>query len=142
MTLRRLQVSDFRCLQSTELELDPHFTLISGPNASGKTSLLEAIHVLSRGRSFRTRHLNHVVRSGAEGFLVFGEAEVGERRSLMGVEGSTKGVRARMNGERVSSLADLAGALPVQVIDPEVHRLIEEGPSRRRRFLDLSLIHI
>ena len=53
MTLRRIQVSDFRCLRSTELDLDPRFTLISGPNASGKTSLLEAIYVLGRGRSFR-----------------------------------------------------------------------------------------
>jgi len=41
MTLQRIQVSDFRCLHSAELEFDPKFTLISGPNASGKTSLLD-----------------------------------------------------------------------------------------------------
>ena len=52
MTLRRVQVSDFRCLQSAELHFDPHFTLISGPNASGKTSLLEAIYVLGRAVPF------------------------------------------------------------------------------------------
>ena len=49
MSLRRVQVTDFRCLQSVVLDLDPRFTLISGPNASGKTSLLEAIYVLGRG---------------------------------------------------------------------------------------------
>ena len=52
MSLRRVQVTDFRCLQSAALDLDPRFTLISGPNASGKTSLLEAIYVLGEGDHF------------------------------------------------------------------------------------------
>ena len=142
MTLRRVQVSDFRCLQSAELDLDPQFTLISGANASGKTSLLEAIYVLGRGRSFRTRRLEKLIRSGADRFIVFGEAVVSERRTGLGVEGSAAGIRGRMAGERVTSMAELAAALPIQVIDPEVHRLIEEGPSRRRRFLDWGVFHV
>ena len=60
----------------------------------------------------------------------------------MGVEGSADGVRARIHGDRVSSLADLAAILPVQIIDPEIHRLIEEGPSRRRQFLDWGVFHV
>ena len=142
MTLRRVQVSDFRCLQSAEIEFDSQFTLISGPNASGKTSLLEAIYLLGRGRSFRTRRLDNLIRSGRSKFFVFGEVEAGERRSALGIEGSMEGIRARMGGEPVSSLADLAERLPVQIIDPEVHRLIEEGPSRRRRFIDWGVFHV
>jgi DNA replication and repair protein RecF len=142
MALRRLQVSEFRCLHSTELDFDSQFTLISGPNASGKTSLLESIYVLSRGRSFRTRHLDHLIRSGCERFVIFGEVDVHERRVGLGVEGSAKGVRAKMVGRRVASLTELAAVLPVQIIDPEVHRLIEEGPSRRRRFLDWGVFHV
>jgi recombinational DNA repair ATPase RecF len=75
MALGRLQVTDLRCLQTVEVDLDPRFTLISGPNASGKTSLLEAIYVLGRGRSFRTRRLDHLIRRGATRFVVFGEVE-------------------------------------------------------------------
>jgi DNA replication and repair protein RecF len=142
MTLRRVQVSDFRCLRSAEVEFDPQFTLVSGPNASGKTSLLEAVYVLGRGRSFRTRTLDHLIRSGADHFVIFGEVELPERRVGLGVEGSARGIRARLGGERVSSLAELAATLPVQIIDPEVHRLIEEGPSRRRRFLDWGVFHV
>ena len=78
MPLRRVQVTDFRCLQSADLDLDPQFTLISGPNASGKTSLLEAIYVLGRGRSFRTRRLEHLIRRGASSFVVFGEVDAGD----------------------------------------------------------------
>ncbi len=142
MGLSRLQVTDFRCLQSAELHPDPHFTLISGPNASGKTSLLEAIYVLGRGRSFRTRRLEHLIRNGVERCVVFGEVETSTRRVRMGVEGSRTGVRAQIDGDKPSSLAELALFLPVQIIDPEVHHLIEEGPSRRRRFLDWGVFHV
>jgi DNA replication and repair protein RecF len=142
VSLSRLQVTDFRCLQSAELDLDPHFTLISGANASGKTSVLEAIYVLGRGRSFRTRRLEHLIRLGTERFVVFGEIDTQNRRVPMGVEGSRQGVRAQIDGDRPSSLAELALQLPVQIIDPEVHHLIEEGPSRRRRFLDWGVFHV
>jgi DNA replication and repair protein RecF len=137
-----MQVTDFRCLHHGDIEFDRHFTLFSGPNAAGKTSLLEAIYVLGRGRSFRTRRLEHLIRTGSERFRVVGESEVGSRRVTLGVEASAEGIRARIAGERVNSLADLAAFLPVQVIDPEVHRLIEEGPSRRRRFLDWGVFHV
>jgi DNA replication and repair protein RecF len=142
VSLGRLQVTDFRCLRSAELELDPHFTLISGPNASGKTSLLEAIYVLGRGRSFRTRRLEHLIRHGAERFVVFGEVHTAHRQVPMGVEGSRTGIRAQIDGDKPSSLAELALQLPVQIIDPEVHHLIDEGPSRRRRFLDWGVFHV
>jgi DNA replication and repair protein RecF len=142
VTLRRVQVTDFRCLHSAELEFDPRFTLISGANASGKTSLLEAIYVLARGRSFRTRRLDNIIRAGAERFVVFGEVELLERRVLVGVEGASAGVKARMAGAPVASLAELAAIFPAQIIDPEIHRLIEEGPSQRRRFLDGGVFHV
>ncbi len=142
MSLGRVQVTDFRCLQSAGLDLDSRFTLISGANASGKTSLLEAIYVLGRGRSFRTRRLEHLIRHGSERFVVFGEVDAFGRQVSLGVEGSVDGVRARLGGARVNSLAELAPLLPVQIIDPEIHRLIEEGPSRRRRFLDWGVFHV
>lgn len=129
-------------MQSADVVFDPHFTLVSGPNASGKTSLLEALYVLGRGRSFRTRRLEHLIRSTAGRFVVFGEVVLPERLLSVGVEGSPDGMRAKMGGDRVSALTELAAVLPIQIIDPEVHRLIEEGPSRRRRFLDWGVFHV
>src|SRR5258708_31702387 len=115
-----MQVTDFRCLQSAALDLDPRFTLISGPNASGKTSLLEAIYVLGRGRSFRTRRLEHLIRHGTEQFVVFGEIETTDRQIPVGVEGSASGIRARIGGAKAASLADLAEALQVTILYPEI----------------------
>ncbi len=142
MSLRRMHATDFRCLHQAEVDFDPKFTLISGANASGKTSLLEAIYVLGRGRSFRTRRLEHLIRSGSERMVIFGEIGIAERRLALGVEGSADGLRAKVAGERAGSLAELASVFPVQIIDPEVHRLIEEGPSRRRRFMDWGVFHV
>jgi DNA replication and repair protein RecF len=142
VALSRVQVTDFRCLQSAALDLDAKFTLISGPNASGKTTLLEAIYVLGRGRSFRTPRPQHLIRTGAERFVVFGEVDNAQRSVPLGVEGTALGVRAKIDGEKPSSLAELALTLPVQIIDPEVHHLIEEGPARRRRFLDWGVFHV
>jgi len=141
MTLRRMQVTDFRCLHQSEFDLDPEFTLISGPNASGKTSLLEAMYVLGRGRSFRTRRLDHLIRTGCERLIVVGEVEA-PGPMILGIEGSKSGMRAKIAGDRAGSLSELAAAFPVQIIDPEVHRLIEEGPSRRRRFVDWGVFHV
>src|SRR5690348_6938511 len=70
MSLSRLVLRDFRCFASLELDLAPRANLILGDNASGKTSLLEAFFVLSRGRSFRTSKTENLVRQGAEGFLI------------------------------------------------------------------------
>jgi DNA replication and repair protein RecF len=142
MALRRLQVTDFRCLQSVDIELDARFTLVTGANASGKTSLLEAIYLLGRGRSFRTRRLEHLIRRGAKRFVVFGELVSGERRIPVGLESADGALRARIAGSTPASLAELAVGFPVQVIDPEVHKLIEEGPSGRRRFLDWGVFHV
>lgn len=142
MGLHSLQVTDFRCLQQQGLELDPDFTFIWGSNASGKTSLLEAIYLLGRGRSFRTRRLDHLIRRGAERFVVFGESLSAGRMVPMGVEGHEGKLRARIEGRNAEGLAELTLLLPAQIIDPEVHKLIEEGPGRRRRFLDWGVFHV
>ena len=72
MSLRHLEVRDFRCIASAELDFDSRCNLISGPNASGKTSLLEAIFFLGRGRSFRTARTETLIRNGADELMVAG----------------------------------------------------------------------
>ena len=97
MPLRRLQVTDFRCLQSVSFDL-AEFTLISGANATGKTTLLEAMYVLGRGRSFRTQHIDHLIRYGRERFVIFGEIDAFDRIVPLGIEGAATGIRARAGG--------------------------------------------
>ena len=77
MPLGRIRISTFRCLRDVELELHPRRNYIFGPNGAGKTSLLEAVFVLGRGRSFRTRQMRRLVQHGSDGFA-------GIRRSACG----------------------------------------------------------
>jgi DNA replication and repair protein RecF len=142
MPLLAVQIEDFRCLCRAELRLDPALTLISGPNAAGKTSLLEAIFFLGRGRSFRTRQIERLVRAGAREMTLIGHVAEEAPPVILGIRGTREGIEARIAGRPVTSLAELASALPVQVIDPNVHKLIEEGPSGRRRAMDWGVFHV
>jgi DNA replication and repair protein RecF len=142
MSLCRLEIRDFRCIESADLEFDGRCNLISGANASGKTSLLEAIFFLGRGRSFRTARNETLIRKAQHELLLTGRFEAGESIRPVGVRYSREGFEARAGGNRIGSLTELATILPVQAIDPEVHRLVEEGPQERRRYLDWGVFHV
>jgi DNA replication and repair protein RecF len=142
MSLRRLGIRDFRCIESAELEFDARCNVISGENASGKTSLLEAIFFLGRGRSFRTARNETLIRKSRDELLLTGRLLRGDRSQAVGIRFGREGIEARSGGDRVSGLAELATILPVQAIDPEVHRLVEEGPQERRRYLDWGVFHV
>ncbi len=143
MSLDRVEIRDFRCLETADLSFDARLNLVSGPNASGKTSLLEAIYFLGRGRSFRTSRNETLIRRGAQELRVTGQLRSGGSSwRPVGVAYRRDGFEVRAGGERVHSLAELATIFPVQAIDPEVHRLVEGGPQERRRFLDWGVFHV
>jgi len=142
MTLERLTVEDFRCIAKAELEADQSCNLIIGENASGKTSLLEAMFFLGRGRSFRSVKNEGLIRRGQALCRVTGAVGLEHRAMTVGLEQSRDGIKARAGGRDVKSLAELATLLPVQAIDPEVHRTVEGGPQERRRYLDWGVFHV
>ena len=142
MTLDRLRVEDVRCIETADLAFDARRNLISGANASGKTSLLEAIYFLGRARSFRASKNDTLVRAGADGLTITGNLIRTHRRSVLGLGFGPAGLEARIDGQVVTGIAELATIFPVQAIDPELHQLIEEGPQHRRRFLDWGVFHV
>ena len=137
--LSTLEVTGIRNLQDRVLDLHPSLNLIYGENASGKTSLLEAISILGSGKSFRTSSLENVLSHGAEILRVFGRTEDGDR---LGYQWSRAGKEIRINGEPVSRISTLAQALPLQSFTPETH--IEFTRSRKHRVavLDWLLFHV
>lgn len=141
MPLVEFRAQSFRCLEDAELTLDPGYNLIHGVNASGKTSILEAMAYLGRGKSFRGAPPQSLIRHGASEFTLFGRLSGGGRERKLGVRNSRDGLEARVDGESVGAAA-LAEALPLQVIDPDVHNLVSAGPEERRRFLDWIAFHV
>ncbi len=140
--IRFFRATDFRCLEIAELTLSADFNLIYGANASGKTSLLEAMAYLGRGKSFLGASTADLIRHGKEEFLLFAEVQGRSRVSSVGARNSRNGLEVRVDGNGVGGAAALAEALPLQVIDPNVHNLVSGGPELRRRFLDWVAFHV
>jgi DNA replication and repair protein RecF len=129
-------------VEDAELTLDGSRTYLFGPNGAGKTSLLEGMFLLGRGRSFRTRQTRRLVRRGEAGFAVFGETDDGRERRRLGVAFEAGHLEKRLDGQDPGGMAVLADILPVHVVDPGSHGLVEGGPSERRRFVDWGVFHV
>ena len=144
MRIASLRIRDVRSLADVAVEPGPCINLLVGPNGSGKTSFLESVHILSLGRSFRTRKTRTVIRHEAEALTVFGQVQAGEagQSYTIGIEKSVNGARFRVDGEEMRSVSSLARRLPVMVVAPEGLKALLEGSEHRRRLLDWTLFHV
>lgn len=141
MSLGFIDITNVRCVERAELELHPEQNLLWGNNGSGKTSILEAMYLLGRGRPFRTRRTERLIRHGEPRLVVFGRTL--EPEGTIGLQAERgRPTVGRAGGSAVSSLTELSQAFPVQVIDPSVHELVEEGAPRRRRWMDWAVFHV
>jgi len=140
--IQQFTAQNFRCLENIELDADPQYNLIYGRNASGKTSVLEAIAYLGRGKSFRGAATSDLIRHGEQEFVLFGQVEDGGRVAKVGVRNSHDGLETRIDGQKEGGAAALAAALPVQIIDPDIHELVAGAPDQRRRYLDWIAFHV
>lgn len=142
MPLETLRIETLRCLSAAELELAPGRNLLIGPNGAGKTSVLEAVYLLGRGRSFRTHETGHLIQRGAQGFSIFGTVRSGAERHRLGLGLGADGFTRRLDGAPAEGMAGMAALLPVYAIEPGSHQLIEGGPRGRRQFLDWAVFHV
>ena len=142
MRVATLDITGFRNLRPVRIDCSPGLNLLIGPNASGKTSLLEALYVLGRGRSFRARQPRELIQTDAPWFRVVAVLDDGAgRRRPVGIERGPRELAVRIDGAPTRSLADLARRVPVLLLNPDSHRLLEDGPRQRRRFMDWGLFH-
>lgn len=143
MQISRLQVQHVRNLKQVSLEHLGKTNVFYGANGSGKTSLLEAIHLLLVGRPFRGTQLRPVLSDDCEQCVIFAELEDGESRRPLGVQRTrTDKPLIRYSGERLKSLAELVRIAPLQVLDTEAFSLLTGGPGERREFMDWGLFHV
>ncbi len=138
MAIRQLSLTDFRNLNSTTLDFDRRFNLVSGDNGSGKTSLLEAIHVLCQAQSFRTHQLKQCIQHGQSGFLLFGRFD----GYKAGLGKSDRKLEIRIDGEVIKRRSDLVRKTPINIVNSDSFALIDGAPARRRAFLDWCMFHV
>lgn len=141
MHLQRLELTDVRSYRQAALDLDPGVTLLLGPNAQGKTNLLEAVHRAATGGSHRVAADGPLVRAGAELGVIRCrlQTDAGRSRRLeleLAAPGRRGRTRTRVDGQDVRRAADALGVLRVVLFAPEDVAIVRGDPAERRRFLD------
>jgi DNA replication and repair protein RecF len=137
----RLAGENFRLFPAFELLPRPGVNLLLGANAAGKTTLLEAVYALGRGKSFRGAPAEQAGAAGAH-WRLQGRMAQPERPELsIGLGWSPDGLNLRLD-QADSGLQDLVSRVAVQVLEPDSHRLLQEGPVYRRRYLDWGVFHV
>jgi DNA replication and repair protein RecF len=136
--LRRIELHDVRSYASVRLDLGAGTTVLVGPNAQGKTNLVEAIHRAATGGSHRVAGDAPLVRAGATVGTIRCELQTdsGRRRTLELEIGAGTRTRTRVDGQDVRRAAEAAGVLRVVLFAPEDLAIVRGDPSDRRRFLD------
>ncbi len=138
MSISQLSLTDFRNLKSTTLAFHSTINLISGDNGSGKTSLLEAIHVLCHGSSFRSHHLKKAITHNKNSFLLFGRFE----DYKAGISKTNNKLEIRIDSETIKKRSVLVNKTPINIINADSLELINGPPQKRRQYIDWSLFHV
>jgi DNA replication and repair protein RecF len=131
----RLEVIDLRNIRCARMQLGRGLNVLVGPNAQGKTSLLEALGVLARTRSFRSDEVRSVVRHGADALVVRGTAVDERLETQLEVELAAGRRRLRVGGAEVGP-REYHGRLEAQVYSTERLRVVRGTPRERRQYFD------
>jgi len=136
MEIDNLEMISFRNHEKTKISFSPGLTVLWGKNGSGKTSVLEAIHSLSIGKSFRTNNKKEMIKNGSPGFLIKGlfinkggnQSSVSYSQDLLGNK------KIKINKNTIIKRKELLGLNSVVVFSPEEETITKGPPRDRRRF--------
>lgn len=138
--LNQLSIKHVRQFKEAQHAFHPRYNVFYGENGCGKTSLLEAIYMLSTGHSFRTREVLPIITHGETSLTLFARMTTNDTISLQ--KSANQPTRVKINRHPCGSSSELARWLPTQVIYHEIFHVIDAGPAVRRSLLDWGLFHV
>lgn len=139
MHLKRLHIERIRNLKTVAMKNLRPFTVLYGENGSGKTSILEAIHILATGRSFRTHMAKYYIMRDVKEAVIFAET----MNDKIGIQKFASGEQViKVNGDLVATQGQLAQMLPVQHLEPMSTDIIDHGSKPRRQMMDWLMFHV
>ncbi len=140
MKISLLETENFRKFEKKKFDFSDAFNVLSGRNGAGKTSVLEAIYLLSTGKSFVTNHILNCVKFGADyAFLSADFESLGAEHRIMFLFGK-RNREVRFDGKKLRSFSQFVGTLPVVFMNYKLSLLVKGGPENRRAFLNHLLI--
>jgi DNA replication and repair protein RecF len=139
MILKTLRLHNFRNYEDETISFGPNLNIIIGGNAQGKTNLLEAIYLLSIGRSFKAAHLKELIMQGKSYFQIEAEIVKDLVAQTIKIYFDDHQKKVLHNSNPLPSFTSLLGILPSVMHAPSDIELISGQPSVRRRFLNLLL---
>lgn len=138
-----LQIENLRNLASVSIRAHDRLNLVVGDNGAGKTSIIESIVVLSRGRSFRTTVAAELIGPRTDRFRIFAETSSDSGQvSRLGLERAGKHWKARKDAVDLSQISQLTHSLPLILMEPNSHLLVSGPPEHRRKLIDWGLFHV
>jgi DNA replication and repair protein RecF len=141
--LNTLKIEHLRNIAHAELDFTKNINIVFGDNGAGKTTLLEAIYLLGRAKSFRTSNKKSPIEKGQERLNIFAIVNTDNNHPVrLGLTKKGNETKIKLNGQPVKKLSTLANTLPIALVTPQSHRLIEEGPENRRRILNWGVFHV
>ncbi len=142
MILEALNLLNFRNISTASLPLIPEVNLFIGQNGAGKSSLLEAIYLLSYGRSFRSHQTQRLIQHDNQRLLVHLKGTAQQSAQSLGYERHRDGkYQININGERQSSISALSALIPSQLLTTTSYRYFTDGPQLRRTTLNWGIFY-
>lgn len=144
--IRDISINGVRSLSGFEQTFGPGITVVYGPNGCGKTTLLECIHLLGQGFSFRAKDLKELIAWKADEFIIRGNFEDTDglqagRARKRAIRVTRRGCEVKENGESLKSAAGLFGGCPAVIMQPSDIELLRGSPEVRRHWLDEILCY-
>ena len=143
MTIQTLSIQHLRNLAEVSQQFNPHFNLILGDNGAGKTSLLEAIHLLSCGKSFRSSQLPNVIKHNHTSYTLYAQVIHNASTVKLGQQRDQNGKKQlKIDGMSQHSFAEFAKHLPLQLITTSSYRFFHESAKQRMQWVDWGVFHV
>ena len=138
MGISKITLSSFRNHSKKEFVFSDGLTVVWGENGSGKTSLLEAIHLLSFGKSFKTHKQETLIKKGEVSFLLKGTfSSTTRKKDQINIQyQKPMAQKILINGKKTKGRKGLIGRNPIVVLSPEEQEITKGGPGQRRQFFD------
>jgi DNA replication and repair protein RecF len=141
--LHRLKIENLRNIKEAEIFPLEKLNFFTGPNGAGKTTLLESIYLLARAKSFRNSQNRNLINSAEEELTIFSEiySDSGTKHRV-GLNKRKELTTVHKDQKRISKLSELARAIPLTIITPNIQKIVEEGPVHRRKLLNWGMFHV